>query len=138
MKTAITRYTEYRFFAFSYTRTNCKRQGASSLGTLAQVVALIAECDLFVCVGSESDEWVEEAPAEAVNKDMQIINLPDVMGDAAKEEEVKEGMEHDHDHDEDHDDEEHDHEHGEEEAEYDEHVMIFSAKQRSHSRARCY
>ncbi len=67
-------------------------------------MAKIAECDLFVYVGGESDEWVEDALAEAVNPDMQVINLMEVMGDAAKEE-VKEGMEHDHDHDRD----EHDH-----------------------------
>ena len=72
-------------------------------------MAKIAECDLFVYVGGESDEWIEDALAEAVNPDMQVINLMDVMGDAAKEEEVKEGMEHDHDHD--HDDDEHEHSH---------------------------
>ena len=88
-------------------------------------MAKIVECDLFVYVGGESDEWVEDALAEAVNKDMQVINLLEVMGDAAKEEEVKEGMEHDHDHeDEDHDEHDHDHEHEEDEAEYDEHVWL--------------
>ena len=55
-------------------------------------MAKIAECDLFVYVGGESDAWAEDALAEAVNKDMQVINLMEVMGDAAKEEEVKEGM----------------------------------------------
>lgn len=92
-------------------------------------MAKIAECDLFVCVGGESDEWVEDALAEAVNKDMQVINLLEVMGDAAKEEEVKEGMEHDHDHEEhdhEHDEDAHDHEHEHEEGEveYDEHVWL--------------
>lgn len=76
----------------------------------AMDMAKIADCDLFVYVGGESDEWVEDALAEAVNPDMQVINLMDVMGDAAKEEEVKEGMEHDHDHDHEHDEhDEHDH-----------------------------
>lgn len=65
-------------------------------------MAKIAECDLFVYVGGESDEWVEDALADAVNPDMQVINLMEVMGDAAKEEEVKEGMEHDHDHEHEH------------------------------------
>ena len=88
----------------------------------AMDMAKIAECDLFVYVGGESDEWVKDALAEAVNKDMQVINLMDVMGDAAKEEEVKEGMEHDHDHDE--EEHEHDHEHEEDETEYDEHVWL--------------
>ena len=65
----------------------------------------IAECDLFIYVGGESDEWVENALAEAVNPDMQVINLMDVLGDSAKEEELKEGMqegEHEHDHDHEH------------------------------------
>ena len=88
----------------------------------AMDMAKIADCDLFVYVGGESDEWVEDALDEAVNPDMQVINLMEVMGDAAKEEEVKEGMEHDHDHED--EDEEHDHEHEEGEAEYDEHVWL--------------
>ena len=65
----------------------------------------IAECDLFIYVGGESDEWVENALAEAVNPNMQVINLMDVLGDSAKEEELKEGMqegEHEHDHDHEH------------------------------------
>ncbi len=93
-------------------------------------IAKIAECDLFVYVGGESDEWAEDALAGAVNKEMQVVSLMDVMGDAAKEEEVKEGMEHDHDHDdEDHDehddhDHDHDHDHEDGEVEYDEHVWL--------------
>ena len=53
----------------------------------------ISECDLFIYVGGESDEWVEDALKEAVNKDMAVINLLDILGKQAKEEEVKEGME---------------------------------------------
>lgn len=71
----------------------------------------ISRCDLFIYVGGESDEWVEDALKEATNKDMIVINLLDVLGDAALEEEIKEGME-----------EEHDHE--EEATEYDEHVWL--------------
>ena len=62
----------------------------------------ISECDLFIYVGGESDGWVEDALKNAVNKDMKVISLMDVMGDRAKAEELKEGMqedEHDHDHD---------------------------------------
>lgn len=61
----------------------------------------ISTCDLFIYVGGESDEWVEGALADAQNKDMKVINLMDVLGDSAKVEELKEGMqesEHDHDH----------------------------------------
>ncbi len=77
-------------------------------------MAKIADCDLFVYIGGESDEWVEDALAEAVNPDMQTINLMEVMGDAAKEEVVKEGMEPE------------DEEDGEDadEPEYDEHVWL--------------
>ncbi|MBQ8922468.1 MAG: zinc ABC transporter substrate-binding protein [Oscillospiraceae bacterium] len=80
----------------------------------AMDMAKIAECDLFVYVGGESDEWVEDALAEAVNPDMQVINLIEVMGDAAKEEEVKEGMEADEEED----------SAEEEETEFDEHVWL--------------
>ena len=90
----------------------------------ADDIIKISRCDLFIYVGGESDGWVEDALKEATNKDMVVIDLLDVLGDAVKEEEVKEGMEaeeHDHDHEEEHDEEEHDHE---EEAEYDEHVWL--------------
>lgn len=53
----------------------------------------VSTCDLFIYVGGESDEWVEDALQSAVNKDMKTINLLEVLGDQAKEEEVVEGME---------------------------------------------
>ena len=84
----------------------------------ADDVIRISACDLFIYVGGESDEWVEDALREATNKNMRVISLMDVLGDAVKEE-VVEGMEHDHE--EEHD---HDREHEEEEAEYDEHVWL--------------
>jgi len=86
----------------------------------------ISSCDLFVYVGGESDDWVEDALKEAVNKDMAVINLMNVLGDSVKEEEIIEGMQaEDEEHDEDHDhEEEHDHHHEEGETEYDEHVWL--------------
>ncbi|MBR0302637.1 MAG: zinc ABC transporter substrate-binding protein [Clostridia bacterium] len=92
-------------------------------------IVKISECDMFIYVGGESDEWVDDVLAEAKNKDMVVINLLEVLGDAVKDEEVVEGMEaeHDHDHDEDeedHDHEDEDHDHEEEEAEKDEHVWL--------------
>ena len=90
-------------------------------------IAKVAECDMFIYVGGESDEWVEDALSEAVNKDMQVLNLLEILGDSVKEEEIKEGMEHDHDHDHEHEDgdEDLDHEHHhEEEPEMDEHVWL--------------
>ncbi len=78
----------------------------------------ISNCDIFIYVGGESDEWVKDALAEAASKDMIVIDLLEVLGDAVKEEEVVEGMQEDeHEHDED----EHEHEEG---PEYDEHVWL--------------
>ena len=75
----------------------------------------ISTCDMFIYVGGESDKWVNEALAQATNKNMMVINLLDVLGDKVKSEEIVEGMEHeDDDHDEDHDHEE----------EFDEHVWL--------------
>lgn len=87
----------------------------------------ISDCDLFIYVGGESDEWVERALEQSTNKDMVVINLLESLGDKVKEEEVKEGMQEEDEHDHDHDEEEHDHDHDhedEEEVEYDEHVWL--------------
>ena len=89
----------------------------------ADDIVKISSCDLFVYVGGESDEWVEDALAEAANKDMKVINLMDVLGDSAKVEELKEGMQ-ESEHEEAEAEEEHEHEHEEGEAEYDEHVWL--------------
>lgn len=98
-----------------------------------QDIMKISSCDLFIYVGGESDEWVEDALKEGANKDQKVINLLEVLGDSVKEEEVVEGMEHEHDHDHedaDHDDEhdheeaDHDDDHEHEEVEYDEHVWL--------------
>ena len=52
----------------------------------------ISTCDVFVYVGGESDGWVDDALAQAVNKDMIVINLLEILGDRVVEEEIKEGM----------------------------------------------
>ncbi len=89
----------------------------------ADDIIKISTCDLFLYVGGESDEWVEDALKEATNKDMKVINLLAVLGDAVKEEEVVEGMEAEDAHD--HDAEDHDeHDEHEEGPEYDEHVWL--------------
>ena len=59
----------------------------------AQDIMKAATCDVFIYVGGESDEWVEDALAEAVNPNMLVINLVDVLGEDAKAEETVEGME---------------------------------------------
>ena len=74
----------------------------------------ISTCDLFIYVGGESDKWVDDALQEATNKDMIVINLLDVLGDAVKEEELIEGMQ----------EEEDESGNEEDEAEYDEHVWL--------------
>ncbi|MBR1739626.1 MAG: zinc ABC transporter substrate-binding protein [Ruminococcus sp.] len=80
----------------------------------ADDIVEIASCDIFICVGGESEQWVDDAVAEAKNKDMKVIYLldPDVIG--TKEEEIKEGMEAE--------GEEEEEEEGE--PEYDEHVWL--------------
>lgn len=118
----------------------------------ADDILKITSCDMFIYVGGESDEWVDDVLKQATNKDMVVIDLLDVLGDDVKVEEVVEGMEHEHDHDhehehdedhdhdeehdhdedhdeehdhdEDHDHEEHEHEHDNGEPEYDEHVWL--------------
>ena len=91
-------------------------------------IANISDANLFVYVGGESDEWVDDALEEKTNKDMKIINMMQTLGDDIDEEE--EGLEdHDHDHDDkDHDDKDHnDKDHDDkdhDEIEYDEHVWL--------------
>ena len=98
-----------------------------------QDIAKISTADIFIYVGGESDGWVKDALKNAVNKNMKVINLMEVLGDKVKAEEIKEGMqaEEEEDHD-DHDAEDHDHEaegyhhhhDDDEEVEYDEHVWL--------------
>ena len=75
----------------------------------------IANCDLFLYVGGESDEWAEDALASAANPDRVVLNLMEVLGDAVREEETVEGMEAE---------EEEGEEAGEDGPEYDEHVWL--------------
>ena len=78
----------------------------------ADLVA-VAKADLFLYVGGESDDWVDDALKNKINKDMRVVNLLDELGSRARLEEIKEGMEHD-------EEEESD----EEDLEYDEHVWL--------------
>ncbi len=82
----------------------------------ADDIVKISTCDMFICVGGESDEWVEDVLKEATNKDMVVINLLETLGDKAKEEELVEGMQ-----GEEEEDEEGETEEG---PEYDEHVWL--------------
>jgi len=82
-------------------------------------IARISSCDLFIYVGGESDGWVADALKEAVNTDMRVINMMEVVEANLIEEEHIEGMK------------AHHHAHGhngyeemEEEHAYDEHVWL--------------
>lgn len=55
-------------------------------------ILTVSSCDVFIYVGGESDAWVEDALREKVNPDMVAVNLLDVLGDSAREEELAEGM----------------------------------------------
>ena len=72
----------------------------------------ISDCDIFVYVGGESDKWVADTLKQADNNNMIVLDLMDILGDAAKEEELKEGMQGGKE------------EEAEEEPEYDEHVWL--------------
>ena len=75
----------------------------------AQDILRISTADLFVYVGGESDEWVEDVLDSAMNPHLKAVNLLDAMGEDLKTEEIVEGMEHGHGHDEDdHDEDDHD------------------------------
>lgn len=74
-------------------------------------IARVCACDLFVYVGGESDAWVEDALKEAVNPEMRVINMMEVVSESLVEEEHVEGGSG-------HDEQDHD------EQEYDEHVWL--------------
>ncbi|MCD7813372.1 MAG: metal ABC transporter substrate-binding protein [Lachnospiraceae bacterium] len=78
-------------------------------------ILAVSDCDLFLYVGGESDEWVDDVLKEAVNEGMVVLDLLELLGDSAVEEETVEGMEAG---EEENDEEE------EGETEYDEHVWL--------------
>lgn len=81
----------------------------------AKDIVTISDCDVFLYVGGESDKWVDDTLKQANNKDMIVLDLMDILGDKAKEEELKEGMQGE--------EEEGEDEH-EEAPEYDEHLWL--------------
>ncbi len=83
----------------------------------AEDILKITTCDMFIYVGGESDEWVEDVLEGANNENMVVINLLEVLGDKVKEEEIVEGMECE-------EEEEEGEEEEEEGPEYDEHVWL--------------
>ena len=59
----------------------------------AEDIVNISNCDVFIYVGGESDKWIDDVLSDAQNKDMVVVNLMEILGDSAKEEEIVEGME---------------------------------------------
>lgn len=60
----------------------------------AQDMMKVSNADLFIYVGGESDEWVEDVLEAAPNADIRAINLVEAMGEDIRMEEMVEGMEH--------------------------------------------
>ncbi|MBR6914959.1 MAG: zinc ABC transporter substrate-binding protein, partial [Clostridia bacterium] len=79
----------------------------------ADDVVKISTADMFIFVGGESDAWVDDIIAGAKNGDLIPLDLIEELGDRAKEEEIKEGMQAE--------EEEDDEEEG---PEYDEHIWL--------------
>lgn len=88
----------------------------------AQDIASIANADLVVYVGGESDEWIEKALEATPKAGRMQVNLMQVLGDRVKEEEVVEGMQAEEEAEE-HEGERHHHEHAEA-PENDEHIWL--------------
>lgn len=84
----------------------------------AKDMAKISSADMFVYVGGSSDAWVSDAVRETANKNMKKVNMMELLGDRAKEEEVVEGMQSD-----EHDDTTTSKEESED-IEYDEHIWL--------------
>jgi len=74
----------------------------------------VGGADLFLYVGGESDDWVDDALETAGSGDIRTLDLLALLGDNAREEEIKEGME----------PEDEEGEEEEEGPEYDEHVWL--------------
>lgn len=55
-------------------------------------IVSVSTADMVIYVGGESDEWIDDALREAVNKDIVTVNLIDLLGESAKAEETVEGM----------------------------------------------
>lgn len=75
----------------------------------------IANADILIYVGGESDKWITDALKNSQNKNQIVLNLMDIMQDNLKEEEIVEGMQ---------GEEEESEEEAEEEIEYDEHIWF--------------
>lgn len=78
----------------------------------AKDMVKVANSDMFVYVGGESEKWADNVKKTVKNDSTVCISLLSVLGDKAKIEEAAEGMQKE------------EHEEDGEEAEYDEHVWL--------------
>ena len=79
----------------------------------ADDIVKLADADVFLYVGGESDKWVDGVLASANNDGLITVSMMETLADRLREEELKDGME-----------AEDEHEEEEDEAEYDEHVWL--------------
>ncbi len=71
----------------------------------------VTDCDLFILVGGESDEWAEDIVEDREKNGKKTLNLMEQLSEVLREEETREGMQEEE-------------EEGEEETEYDEHIWL--------------
>lgn len=90
-----------------------------------QDIVAIQNCDIFVCIGGESEKWVEKVMDSLDTEKVKVISLIDLV--EAKEEEVVEGMEA----------EEEEEEKGGAVIEYDEHVWTSPVNAEQITKAIC-
>ena len=80
----------------------------------------VANCDLFIYIGGESDSWVDRLITTSQNNNLKTLNLINALKSYVKEEEIVEGMQH-----EEHEEHEENEEHEEHEnVEKDEHIWL--------------
>ena len=54
----------------------------------------VANCDLFIYIGGESDSWVDRLITTSQNNNLKTLNLINALKSYVKEEEIVEGMQH--------------------------------------------
>ena len=72
--------------AFDLTLLADKGIDLHSFQPSAQDIMTISNCDVFIYVGGESDEWVNDALKQAVNKNIVVVNLMNALGDKVLQE----------------------------------------------------
>lgn len=76
----------------------------------AKDIITLSDADIFICIGGESDEWVDGAVSSSENNDLVVIKLMDITG--GLKEEIVEGMQED------------EHTHEADVSELDEHIWL--------------